>query len=426
MPFALNDATRFISPTKTLEYLAAGKPVVSTAIADVVRPYGVAGIVRIADGASVVGEIGLAMRRTDAERKAADAFIASTSWDRTWSAMHGLMLERLGPSVATENHAQFDYLVVGAALLEQSCGKARDKQLDLKVAVCDHARLWAQHVRLLRRAGILVHNTAAHLPYIVEAYLRVFSHFTAWRPYEHHVWPTSRQVAAFPINLHTINRLYGLALSSEELADFFRARAEPIARPRTSEEAVVSKIGRELYDKFFKSYTRKQWGLDPSQLDASVAARVPARLNTDSRYFTDEYQFMPLHGYTPLFERMLDHPNITVMLDVDFREVQRAVRCEQVRRREQADAGTQVLRAIAQPRGVDTVDDPQHPGDAAPLREVGLHDGDRARRDQRVEGGVADGVLTGGERHRRRIGEALPLLHRPIGAQRLLEPGEPR
>jgi len=106
MPFALNESTRFISPTKTLEYLAAGKPVVSTAIADVVRPYGVAGIVRIADHASIVGEIDLAMKRSAADIQEADAFIAGTSWDRTWNAMNALMQERLSPSTSAGTPAR--------------------------------------------------------------------------------------------------------------------------------------------------------------------------------------------------------------------------------------------------------------------------------------------------------------------------------
>ena len=94
-----------------------------------------------------------------------------------------------------------------------------------------------------------------------------------------------------------------------------------VAHPRTSEEAVVGKIGRDLYETFFRGYTRKQWGLDPSELDASVAARVPARLDHDDRYFTDEYQAMPLHGYSRMFERMLAHPNIRILLKADYRDV---------------------------------------------------------------------------------------------------------
>ena len=84
-------------------------------------------------------------------------------------------------------------------------------------------------------------------------------------------------------------------------------------------------MGRELYEKFFRNYTRKQWDLDPSELDAAVTARVPVRTNNDDRYFTDTYQAMPKHGYTRLFERMLAHPNIKVMLNADYREVQKAI-----------------------------------------------------------------------------------------------------
>ena len=88
---------------------------------------------------------------------------------------------------------------------------------------------------------------------------------------------------------------------------------------------MINTVGRELYEKFFRSYTKKQWGLDPSELDASVTARVPTRVNRDNRYFTDVYQAMPLHGYTRLFENLLSHPNIKVMLNTDFEEIQNLV-----------------------------------------------------------------------------------------------------
>src|SRR5438876_809337 len=106
----------------------------------------------------------------------------------------------------------------------------------------------------------------------------------------------------------------------------FAARSEPRDAIRTSEDIVVSRVGRELYDLFFRGYTRKQWGLDPSQLDAGVAGRVAARTNRDDRYFTDRYQAMPRAGYTAMFQRMLDHPNIEVRTGVDFREVRGRVR----------------------------------------------------------------------------------------------------
>jgi UDP-galactopyranose mutase len=102
---------------------------------------------------------------------------------------------------------------------------------------------------------------------------------------------------------------------------FLESRAEKIEQVKTSEDVVVSKVGRELYEKFFRGYTRKQWGLDPSELDAQVTARVPTRLNRDSRYFTDTYQAMPRQGFTRMFANMLDHPNIKILLNTDYREV---------------------------------------------------------------------------------------------------------
>ncbi|MDO9488156.1 MAG: UDP-galactopyranose mutase [Sphingomonadaceae bacterium] len=148
------------------------------------------------------------------------------------------------------------------------------------------------------------------------------SQFTEWRPYEHRVLGrVDDKLVPIPINLDTVNQLYNLSLSSDELEGWFASRAEKVDEIRTSEDVVVSVVGRELYEKFFQGYTRKQWGMDPSELDKSVTARVPTRTNRDDRYFTDEYQYMPKHGYTRMFEKMLAHPNIKVMTQTDFREV---------------------------------------------------------------------------------------------------------
>jgi UDP-galactopyranose mutase len=121
-----------------------------------------------------------------------------------------------------------------------------------------------------------------------------------------------------------------LSLNALELDEFFRQRAESVGQVRTSEDVIVSKVGRELYEKFFRTYTRKQWGLDPSELDASVTSRVPVRTNRDDRYFTDTYQAMPLHGYTRMFERMIAHPDIKVMLNASYLEVREFVRCREI------------------------------------------------------------------------------------------------
>ena len=151
---------------------------------------------------------------------------------------------------------------------------------------------------------------------------RYLSRFTEWRPYQHRVRAcVDGQLVPIPINLDTINQLYGTHFTSMELESYFAKVAEPRAPLKTSEDVIVNRVGRELYEKFFRNYTRKQWGMDPSELDASVTARVPVRTNRDDRYFTDTYQAMPRLGYTRMFERMLSSPNIHVLLNSDYREI---------------------------------------------------------------------------------------------------------
>ena len=100
---------------------------------------------------------------------------------------------------------------------------------------------------------------------------------------------------------------------------------------RTSEDVVVSRVGRELYEKFFRGYTRKQWGVDPSELDKTVTARVPTRTYTDDRYFGDSFQNMPRHGYTRMFENMLDHPTTSGSCSsTDYREIAGKVRYDRL------------------------------------------------------------------------------------------------
>ncbi len=172
-------------------------------------------------------------------------------------------------------------------------------------------------------AGLLVHRYGPHIFHTNSALVFDYlSRFTEWRPYEHRVrGRVDGHLVPVPINLDTVNTLYGLQLTPDELPGWLAARAEPVAEVRTAEDVVVSQVGRDLYEKIFRGYTRKQWGLDPSELDASVTARIPVRHDREDRYFTDTFQAMPLHGYTHMFERMLDHPNISVRTGVSFDEV---------------------------------------------------------------------------------------------------------
>lgn len=170
--------------------------------------------------------------------------------------------------------------------------------------------------------GVLVHRYGPHIFHTNgERIFEYLSRFTEWRPYEHRVLGiVDGKPYPFPINRDTLNRLYGLELDETQAAAFFERVREPREPVLTSEDVVLNSVGRDLYEKFFLNYTRKQWGLDPSQLKSGVAARIPVRTNTDDRYFTDTYQAMPKHGYTKMFEAILDHPNISVELEVDFAE----------------------------------------------------------------------------------------------------------
>lgn len=218
----------------------------------------------------------------------------------------------------------FDWLIVGAGFAGSVLAERIASQRGETVLVVDRRRHIAGNAHdRYDAAGLLIHEYGPHIFHTNSQ--MIFDHlsrFTEWRPYEHRVLAkVDGKLVPIPINRVTLEKLYGRSFTSDEAKDFLQSRAEATPEIRTSEDVVVSTIGRELYEKFFRGYTRKQWGLDPSELDRSVTARVPTRTNDDDRYFTDTFQFMPLNGYTRMFERMLAHLNIKVLLQTDFREV---------------------------------------------------------------------------------------------------------
>jgi len=223
----------------------------------------------------------------------------------------------------------FDYLIAGAGFAGAVVASQMARNFGKKVMLVDRrSHVGGNAYDHNDAAGILVHQYGPHIFHTnskdVFDYL---SRFTEWRNYEHRVLASvDGKLVPIPINLDTVNILHGLNLSTDQLEAYLAEISEKPAAIRSSEDVVVSRVGRDLYEKMFRGYTRKQWGLDPSQLDASVTARIPVRLNRDNRYFSDTYQAMPLRGFTRMFENMLDHPNITISLNTDYREVMHAVR----------------------------------------------------------------------------------------------------
>lgn len=339
MPFAINESTRFISPTKTPEYLAAGKPVVSTPVRDVIRHYGELDAVAVAETpedfiAACDAALALARDASGEWLKAADTALADLSWDQTHIRMSAL-IDRAGlarSQKAVEKaprrrapQSRYDVLVVGAGFAGSVLAERLASEGGQSVLVIDRRpHIAGNAYDHLDDAGVMIHQYGPHIFHTnsveVFAYL---SRFTRWRPYEHRVLAqVGDNLVTMPINRTTLNVLFGLHLrTDDQAAAFLASRAEPVSVVKTSEDVVVNAIGRELYETFFRGYTRKQWGLDPSQLDKSVTSRVPTRTNTDDRYFTDTFQAMPLDGYTAMFKNMLDHPNIEVRTGVEYRDV---------------------------------------------------------------------------------------------------------
>jgi UDP-galactopyranose mutase len=223
----------------------------------------------------------------------------------------------------------YDYLVVGAGFAGATVAERLASQCDASVLVVDaRDHVAGNAYDPLDPSGIRVHRYGPHIfhtssPRVV-AYL---SQFTTWRPYEHRVLAhVDGRSVPLPICSQTIAALYGLDLDPAGMAAFFEERRERIGSIRNSEDAIVARVGRELYDILFARYTRKQWGVDARELDASVCGRIPVRTSADDRYFSDTFQAMPRDGFAALIARMLEHPNIELSLGTSFEDVADRVR----------------------------------------------------------------------------------------------------
>ncbi len=218
----------------------------------------------------------------------------------------------------------YDYLIVGAGLAGATLAERLASQLGARILVVDkrdhiggncHDPLTSDGLRYHRYGPHIFHTNSTDV-------IDYLSRFTAWRPYEHRVLSrVNGRLVPIPINRTTINTLYGLDLDGPGLDAFLRSRAIPSRHIDTSEKVILARVGRELYELFFRGYTRKQWGLDPAELDPTVCGRIPTRANDDDRYFTDSFQAMPADGFTAMIGRMLANPRIEVVTGCDYRTI---------------------------------------------------------------------------------------------------------
>jgi UDP-galactopyranose mutase len=237
----------------------------------------------------------------------------------------GFAPRRVAPAVRRPVRPPYDVVVAGAGFAGAVIAERMAEGSGKRVLVCDtRDHVGGNAYDAPDAAGVLVHRYGPHIFHTnAQEVVDYLSRFTAWRPYEHRVLADlgDRRVP-MPINRTTLSQVFGADLPDDAAAERLLATlAEPVAKVATARDAVISTVGRRLYRTFFEGYTRKQWGLDPSELDHSVTARVPARASDDDRYFLDRFQAMPRDGYTRMFERMLDHTRIDLALGTDFHDL---------------------------------------------------------------------------------------------------------
>jgi UDP-galactopyranose mutase len=222
-----------------------------------------------------------------------------------------------------------DLLVCGAGPAGCVLAERAAVVLGWKVLVVDRRPHVAGNCHDSRHpSGVLVHNYGPHYFRTNDAALIDYlSCYTDWLPGNYEVRSLVRgRLFPFPINLTTLEQFFGRELDAESAERLLAERRCPIAEPRNSEEFVLSRVGRELYEAFYLNYTLKQWGIHPRDLEPHVCGRIPVRLNRDTRYVDHRFQVMPRGGFTALFARMLRHRKIRVLLDCPFREVRGLVR----------------------------------------------------------------------------------------------------
>jgi UDP-galactopyranose mutase len=222
-----------------------------------------------------------------------------------------------------------DLLVGGAGPVGCTVAERAAHLLGWKVLIVDRRNHLAGNCHdSVHASGVRIHNYGPHyFRTNDENLLRYLSRFTGWISGNYVVKSSvGGQLYPFPINLTTLEQFFGVKLDARAAERLLAEKRIAIPEPQNSEEVVLSKVGRELYESFYLNYTLKQWGRHPRELAPSVCGRVPIRLDRDDRYVDHRFQVMPRDGFTALFTRMLRHRKIRLLLDCDFREIERLVK----------------------------------------------------------------------------------------------------
>lgn len=223
------------------------------------------------------------------------------------------------------------YIVVGAGLAGATIAERIASQLDQEVLVLEKRKHIAGNCYdFYNEHGLLVHKYGPHIFHTEDKSIWDYlSKFTEWRPYSPKVLSyVDGDYVPIPPNLDTFNILHGMNLTTDELIEFLRKETAHITKVKNSRDAIVCHAGEYIYERMFKNYTKKLWGVDAELLDPEVCSRIPIRYNNDSRYYDHKYQGLPKEGYTEMVQRMLDHPNIKIFLGYNFGRLSNVIKYE--------------------------------------------------------------------------------------------------
>jgi len=218
----------------------------------------------------------------------------------------------------------FDFVIVGAGLAGSTLAERVANVLGKRVLLVEQRNhVGGNTYDHYDEHGVLVQKYGPHIFHSTSGRVwEYLSRFTEWNDYVHRVLASVKDKEVYlPINLETMEQLYGRDFTPETMQEFLDQMKVDMKEVRNSRDVVVSQVGEEIYDLFFKNYTKKQWGVYPEELDAQVTKRLPVRFNRDTRYFSDSYQGIPKSGFTRMFDRMLQSSNIHILLNTDYRDV---------------------------------------------------------------------------------------------------------